>query len=140
MTIYHVHIYRELKLYFPGIEADTPEEAAAKASDMDTADADEIASCDGENLGALVDVMGDEDFSRSVTIDFEPERLRKAAATLRQALAWVGTAAGDLDAAIDGVTDRFDSERVELHSACCNARQVLAEFTDEPAHQPHAKD
>ena len=31
MTIFNVHIYREMRLIFTGIEADTPEAAAAIA-------------------------------------------------------------------------------------------------------------
>jgi hypothetical protein len=29
MTLYNVHIYCEMRLYFPGIEAPTPEAAAS---------------------------------------------------------------------------------------------------------------
>lgn len=89
MTVYNVHIYREMRLFFPGIEAFTPEEAAAKASEMDTADADEITSCDGENLAALVDLVGDDEFEHSVTIDFDHERMRKAAPAMLEALEYV---------------------------------------------------
>ena len=86
MTLYNVHIYREMRLFFPGIDASTPEEAAAKARDLDTTDADAITSCDGETLAALVDVVGDDTYEHSRTIDFEPERLRKAAPDMLQAL------------------------------------------------------
>lgn len=128
MTIYHVHIYRETRLYFPGIEAATPQMAAELAGAKATSDAEYSEDCDGTTLGALVDVAGDGEFVQSVTIDFEPERFHKAAPALRQALACLSTAAEDLDAAVDGVTDQFDSERAELHSACCHARRVLDEF------------
>src|SRR5579871_2239579 len=40
----------------------------------------------------------------------EPGRLRLAAPLLREALAWLATAAEDLDAAIVGVTDEFNVE------------------------------
>ena len=86
MTMYNVHIYRELRLYFPGIEAATPEEAARKAADKRTEDAKYTDDCDGENLAALVDVAGDDEFEHSITIDFEAERLRKAAPALLEAL------------------------------------------------------
>jgi hypothetical protein len=86
MTIYNVHIYREMRLKFDGIEADTPEAAAAIARDKPTGDADDLADCNGDDLAALVDVAGDEDFSRSVTIDFESERQRKAGPRLLTAL------------------------------------------------------
>ena len=92
MTQYNVHIYREMKLLFNRIEADTPETAAAKARDKLTGDADDIDDCDGETFAALVDVVGDERYEHSVTIDFEPERLRKAAPTLHEALKQVSLA------------------------------------------------
>jgi hypothetical protein len=79
MTTYNVHIYREMRFYFAGIEADTPEAAAQMAAGQPTCDADYSEDCDGENLAALIDVAGDEDYSQSVTIDFEAERRRKAA-------------------------------------------------------------
>jgi hypothetical protein len=86
MTLYNVHIYREMRLFFPGIEAGTPDEAAKIAADKQTADAECTEDCDGENLAALIDVQGDDDFSQSVTIDFEHERLRKTAPDLLEAL------------------------------------------------------
>jgi hypothetical protein len=82
MTHYNVHVYREMRLFFPGIEADTPELAAQIAAEKPTHDADFIDDCDGETLAALVDVVRDHAFAQSVTIDFDGERLRKAAAKL----------------------------------------------------------
>jgi len=86
MTIYNVHLYREMCLFFPHIEADTPDAAAAIASDKLTDDADSINDCNGDDLGALVDEAGDEQYERSVMIDFECERRRKAAAQMLAAL------------------------------------------------------
>ena len=86
MTLYNVHIYREMRLFFPTVQARTPEEAAVKARDFGTADADEITSCDGETLAALVDVVGDDQYEQSVMIDFETERFRKAAPELLDAI------------------------------------------------------
>jgi hypothetical protein len=77
-----IHIYREMRLVFEGIEAATPEAAAAIAAGKPTDEAADIADCEGENLAALVDVVGDEEYRQSVTIDFEPERHRKAASKL----------------------------------------------------------
>ena len=71
MTQYIVHIYREMRLTFAGIEADTPEAAAVLARAKPTGDADDIDDCEGENLAALVDLAGDEDYNQSVTVDFE---------------------------------------------------------------------
>ena len=73
MTQFIVHLYREMRLSYTGIEADTPDAAAAIACGKRTEAADNIDDCEGENLAALVDVAGDEDYSQSVTIDFEEE-------------------------------------------------------------------
>ena len=73
MPKFNVHLYREMKLLFSGVEADTPEAAAAIAREKPTADADDIEDCNGEDLAALIDVAGD-DYSQSLTIDFEAER------------------------------------------------------------------
>jgi hypothetical protein len=79
---FHVHVYRAMKLLYGGIVAATPEEAAAIARDKPTDQADSIDDCDGETFAALVDVVGDEDYAQSRMIDFEEERLRKAAPAL----------------------------------------------------------
>src|SRR5690348_6631257 len=86
MPRYNIHIYREMRLLFTGIEAASPEEAAAIARDRDTDDADEIADCNGETLAALVDVAGDDSYAHSRCIDFEDEQLRRAAPKLVEAL------------------------------------------------------
>jgi hypothetical protein len=83
---FNVHIYREMKLLYGGIEAGSHEEAAAIARDRATDQADSIDDCDGETLAALVDVAGDEDYEQSRLIDFEAERQRKAAPGLLAAL------------------------------------------------------
>ena len=86
MTTYNVHVYREMRLVFGGIEAASPEEAAALARDKPTENADEFDDeCDGETFYALVDVQGDEQHEQSRFIDFEPERLRLAAPKLLEA-------------------------------------------------------
>jgi hypothetical protein len=83
---YNVHIYREMRLVFGGIAADTPEAAAAIARDRPTEDADSIDDCEGQTLSALVDVRGDEEYEHSQFIDFEEELLRKAAQRMLTAL------------------------------------------------------
>jgi hypothetical protein len=85
MTIFNVHVYREMRLVFEGIEAETHEGAASIARHKPTGDADDIAECEGQNLAALVDVVGDQDFGESRIIDFEPEQKRQAAAKLLDA-------------------------------------------------------
>jgi hypothetical protein len=72
MPTYNVHLYREMRLFFPGIEAESPEQAARLAGDKDFDDANDFSDCDGENLAALVDLVGDEDFSKSIIIDLDP--------------------------------------------------------------------
>jgi hypothetical protein len=86
MTKFIVHLYREMRLSYTDIEADTPEAAAAIAAGKPTDDADTIEDCEGQNLAALVDTAGDDDYSQSVTIDFEPERIRNAAPKVLAAL------------------------------------------------------
>jgi hypothetical protein len=71
MTRYNVHLYREMKLRFDGIEADSPEAAANVARDGLTKDADAIDDCDSETSAAVVDVVGDQDFTRSRCIHFD---------------------------------------------------------------------
>jgi hypothetical protein len=86
MTKFNVHLYREMRLYFPGIEADSHEAAAEIVSRKPTGDADDIVDCEGENLAALVDVQDDEEYEHSRVIDFEAERQRQAAPKLLAAL------------------------------------------------------
>jgi len=71
MTRYNVHVYREMKLRFDGIKANSPEAAANIARDGLTEDADSMEPCDGETSAAVVDVVGDADFSESRFIDFD---------------------------------------------------------------------
>ena len=86
MKTYNVHLFREMRLTYPGIEAESPEAAASIARGKSADEADAIEDCDGEDFAALVDVAGDEDFRHSVTIDFEAEWRRKAASRLVAAL------------------------------------------------------
>ncbi len=97
MTLFNVHIYREMRLFFSNIDATTPQEAAAKARDLDTADADDITSCDGQTIAALIDVVGDDEFTHSVIIDFEHEQMRKAAPQLLEALHYLLEQTVDMD-------------------------------------------
>jgi hypothetical protein len=74
MKIYNVHIYREMRLFFPGIIASTAEEAARLAAEMPSGAAEALEDCDGENLAALVGVIGREDRQQNWMIDFDPVR------------------------------------------------------------------
>ncbi len=115
---YNVHIYREMRLVFGGIEADTQEAAAATARDRPTDEADSIDDCDGETLGALVDLAGDEEYEESRFIDFENERQRKAAAKLLAALK--GT--------LYALDDNMDGSGPSKQTAIAIARTAIAEI------------
>lgn len=108
MTTYNVHIYREIRLEFDGIEADGIEAAAAIAHHKPTGEADDIDDCDGETFYACVDVQGDDEYGQSRWIDFEPERER--------------TAAPKLLAACRMVVDRWErGDLAEAARACSDA-------------------
>jgi len=74
MKTYNVHIYREMRLFFPGIIASTVEEAATRAAELPSVAAEALEDCDGENLAALVGVVGREDCKQNQMIDFDPVR------------------------------------------------------------------
>ena len=65
MTTYTVHLYREMRLVFPGIEAETPDEAARLASARGTYEADHIEDCAGFDYSARVGRDGDENVGGS---------------------------------------------------------------------------
>lgn len=67
---FRVHLYREMRLTFNDIEAETHEKAADIATNMETDRADACEDCDGNNIAALVDVVGDDEFKNSKVIDF----------------------------------------------------------------------
>ena len=69
--MFTVHLYREMRLTFHGIVSDSPCEAAELVRTFPTGDASEIEDCNGQDFGALVDLVGDDDFEQSVLIDFE---------------------------------------------------------------------
>lgn len=78
MTLYHVHLYREMRITFEDIEAETPQSAAAIARHMPAGEAVAVEECGGENLAALVGEAGDDAFERAMPIDFSAERLSMA--------------------------------------------------------------
>lgn len=71
MPKYNVHIFREMRLYYPDIEAPTPQDAARLAVKKPTSEAQKIEDCDGVTIAALVD--GDPDFDPSQVVDFEED-------------------------------------------------------------------
>jgi hypothetical protein len=74
MKTYNVSVYREMRLFFPRIVARTAEEAAILAAEMPSDAAEALDDCDGENLAALVGVIGREDGTHSRMIDLDPVR------------------------------------------------------------------
>jgi hypothetical protein len=116
MTIYNVHIYRQMRLVLKGIAADSHEAAAASVRDKQTDHYDDIADCDGETIYACVDVQGNEGYEQSRWIDFEPERERKAAPRLRSALEF----------ALEFLTANDDGED-DVRSRIASATSALAE-------------
>ena len=116
MTKYNVHLFREMRLYFPGIEADNPQAAAAIASQKESGDAEDIEDiedCDGEDTGALVDIVGEEDFANSELIAFEPKRLVDVALKLLAALRTVV----DLESDRDEESRNFEEERLQYFAS-----------------------
>lgn len=87
MKRYNVHIYREMRLVYLDIEAESPEEAAATCREFPGDEAcGPAVDCDGEAFAALVDVQGDLDYAQSLVVEFEGERCRKAVPALLEAL------------------------------------------------------
>ena len=123
MNLYNVHIFREMRLFFPAIEADTPKEAARMAAEKLTDEAETIDDeCDGENLAALVDVVYDDGFDQSVMIDFAAERLRKAAPKLL--------------AACRMVVERWEKGDLAEAARMCHEVIVEVEGENSPARKP----
>jgi hypothetical protein len=121
MTLYNVHIYREMRLYFPGIEAATADHAAKVAANKPTDAAEYTEDCDGETLAAMIDVVGDDQFEKTVTVDFEHEKERKAASELLAAL----------QAASDWINAQIFVPRTDIQatiqSALAKATSLLSE-------------
>ena len=65
MTRYHVHIFREMRVTFRGVEAESAEHAAEIARGRQADQADAVEDCEGIELAALVDVEGDEGYEHS---------------------------------------------------------------------------
>ena len=141
MTTYNVHVYREMRLVFGGIEAATHEEAATLARSKPTDQADEIADCEGENIAALVDVQGDEDYGESRIIDFEAERQRQAAGALLSTMKATAELrrrwrSQDETETIDSIEYMDGLDSLELDSAIAKAEAAgIAPPPADPAHR-----
>jgi hypothetical protein len=125
MKILAIHIYREMRLRFDSIEADTSEAAAEKAKHMLLEDAADFDECDGETFAALVDVQGDENYEHSRVIDFEAERHRKAAPKFLKAIEQMARLKMDGE---DGFIMENDDAVDTLHSIIDMARVLVKEI------------
>jgi hypothetical protein len=133
MTKYNVYLHREVRLTIADIEADSPEAAATIARDTSTGFADRIDDC--EDLAALVDLAEDQDFRQSVTIDFEPERIRKAATALLAALESLADQA-DEDCPRDCRSRHFTEALQEAREAVATAKTAGIPSASAPANPP----
>ena len=75
MTTYTVHVYREMRLVYPGVNAASLDQAARIACALPTNEADEIEDAEGCTLCALVDVDGDAEYEHSRCIDTDVGKL-----------------------------------------------------------------
>src|ERR1019366_5042748 len=75
---YRVHLYREMRLVFDGIEAETPEAAAHIAGEKHFDDCDDWNDCEGANSAALVDYAPHD----GIMVHFEAGRLLTAGTRL----------------------------------------------------------
>jgi hypothetical protein len=75
MPLYNVYLYREVRLCFYDIEADTAEAAAVLVRDKYTDDADDIEGCTGQEFSAEIVAAGDPADNHTVTLRFEPDEL-----------------------------------------------------------------
>ena len=86
MTTYNVHLYREMRLVFLGVEAASQEEAAHRVFQLPSDAAESFEDCEGRTLGALVDVRGDREHNQSKMFDAEDGRLLDAGPAMLDAL------------------------------------------------------
>ena len=128
LTTFNVHLYREMRLFFPGIEAPSADIAASWASQKPTDEAALIDDCDGETLAALVDVAGDETFEHSRMISFDPAR---------EATHYLVTALSNLCAQIEGAYGDIDLS--EANAALAKALGASAPTLQREAGTMNAK-
>jgi hypothetical protein len=121
MPTYTVHIYREMRVKFTGIEANSLEEAARTAADLRTDD--DVNDCDGANLYALVDLEGDEDFEHSKDVTFEAGRMVDTGLRMLSALEELISNI-DEDVAPENVTRHFREALEDARVAVAKAKGV----------------
>lgn len=86
MPKFRVHAYREMRLVFDEIEADTPEAAAHIAAGKPFDECDRCSDCEGTTLAALVDEATEDGQEGVAVVDFEDGRWLKAGPHMLAAL------------------------------------------------------
>lgn len=101
MRKFRVHVYREMRLVFEGIEADTPQAAAHIAAEKHFDHCDDWSDCEGTNLAALVDednAANPDEAQDGIVVDFEDGRMLRSSYKL---LAALNTLLPEIDAEIE---------------------------------------
>ncbi|HUY92533.1 MAG TPA: hypothetical protein VMV10_27590 [Pirellulales bacterium] len=75
------------------------------------------------------------DFKNRALAEEVRARIKGRQPALQEALAWLATAAEDLDVALDETPGQFAAERMELAAACRNARDALRTGSRIDVHQ-----
>jgi hypothetical protein len=117
MNSYDIYLHREILITFRDVKAESPEDAAGTACGFATNEIDSVVDCD--NLSARVDVADGDGYHRPVTIDFQPERLRRAAPALL--------------AACRMVVERWERGDLAEAARACSAAVAEAENVTSPA-------
>jgi hypothetical protein len=139
MPKYRVHIYREMRLVFENVEAETPEAAAHIAADRHFDDCDDWSDCEGVTLSALVDLDSAIEESAAqdgVLVDFEDRRLLN---TSRKLLTALSAILPEIDAEIEqrqhggNDEDWAALQRLsdEAHATVREANGTTLQITDE---------
>jgi hypothetical protein len=125
MPTYTVHVYREMRVKFTGIEADSMEEAARAGADLRTDQADDVEDCVGANLSAVVDLDCDDDFGRTEGVAFEAGRMMDTGPEMLSALEEL-IANIDEDVPPEYVTRHFRNALEDARVAVAKAKGVAS--------------
>ena len=117
MPTFNVHIFREMRIPYQDIEADSPQAAAESCRDFPCEMGCDPVDCDGQTFAARVDVQGVGN-TPSHLIYFEPERQRRAAPKLL--------------AACRMIVDRWEHGDLAEAARACSAAIAAAEDTHCP--------
>lgn len=130
MPRYNVHLYREMRVRYRDVIADTPQHAATIVKDIDPELCDyenDIVECEGQSFAAIVDELvepevGSDDVACETPLQFEYGALRDAATLLLNAC---DSALARLSEQYKNTFDsRMDNDPlvIELRQALKNAR------------------